>query len=736
MVVYKEISTYLTCWNPMNPFAYRTTGLLIKALYSISNARINLHGKENIPNGSVIFVINHFTRIETFLMPYLIFKLTKVPVWSLADDKLFRGTFGNYLEKVGAVSIKNPSRDRLIVKTLLTGEARWIIFPEGRMVKNKKIIEKGRHMISYAGGKHPPHTGPANLALRTEFYRRRIMALSSANTSEAERLMDLFQIESIDEINDKVTYIVPVNITYFPLRAQENILSKLAVNLVDNIPERLVEEMMTEGAMLLSGVDIDIRFGKPIDVGSYLECDRIEQDVCTHVSFGFDDPIRSKRQLRRDAVKIMQSYMDSIYDMTTVNHDHLFASILRALPFRKIDEMDLRRRVFLVASQDLKSAGLHLHKSFDTDQTHLLSDDRFKKYSDFISVAFDKGVVREENGRLIKDVSKFSSALDFHRIRIDNPISVMANAVEPLKTLQRLVRRTSWLPSFWVRRRVVKTLVRRELSRYEVDYHAFYHNEESKEKKIGKPYLIKGRSRDLGIVLVHGYMASPAEVKTLAQYFGEKGYWVYAPRLRGHGTSPEDLADRTYQEWITSVDAGYAIIRNICKRVVVGGFSTGGGLALELAARDPSIAGVFAVCPPLRLHHLFSKLVPTVNGLNRLLEKIQIGGIKKEFLENKPEHPEINYLRNPISGIRELERLMRYTHSKLSNIEMPALVVQSQGDPVVDPKGSKEIFEHLGSSDKSYLLLNFLRHGILLGEGSGLVHEAIGAFVDRLIKKD
>ncbi len=718
----------------MNTFAYRTTGLLIKALYSVSNARINLHDKENIPDASVIFVINHFTRIETFLMPYLIYKTTKVPVWSLADHKLFRGTFGNYLEKVGAVSIKNPSRDRLIVKTLLTGEAKWIIFPEGRMVKNQKIVEKGRHMISYAGGKHPPHTGPATLALRTEFYRRRILTLAKSNNAEAERLLELFQIQSVDAIRDKQTYIVPVNITYYPIRAQENILSKLAVSLVDNIPERVVEEMMTEGAMLLSGVDIDIRFGSPIDITQYLEKEPVKRDICTTEPFEFDDPIRAKRYLRRNAVKIMQTYMDSIYRMTTVNHDHLFASILRSLPFRKIDDMDLRRRAFWVASQNLDRAGIYLHNSFDTDQTHLISDDRYKKYRDFMTVAIDKGVVRKKNGQLIKNAAKFSNVLDFHRIRIDNPISVMANAVEPLKHLQRFIRKISFLPSFWVRHRVVKMLISRELKQYDNDYQLYYHTEESKDKHIGQPFLLKGRSRDLGIVLIHGYMAAPAEVMPLARYFQQRGYWVYAPRLKGHGTAPEDLATRSYQEWVRSVDTGYAIVRNICRRVVVGGFSTGGGLALELASRNPRIAGTFAISPPLRLHHLFSKLVPTVNSLNRLLERVHIGNVSNGFLENKPEHPEINYLRNPISGVRELERLMRFLLDRLPTIEMPAMVVQAQGDPVVDPKGAKEIFEKIGSENKAYLLLNFQRHNIIMGKDADQVHDAIGSFVDRCHK--
>ncbi|MGW8325799.1 MAG: 1-acyl-sn-glycerol-3-phosphate acyltransferase, partial [Desulfobacterales bacterium] len=182
----------------MNPFAYRTTGLAIKTLAGLSKANIRIHEKENIPVGSVIFVVNHFTRIETLLLPYHIHKLVKIPVWSLADYQFFEGALGTFLEKVGAVSTKNPHRDLLIIKSLLTGEANWIIFPEGRMVKNKKIVEKGQFMISYAGGKHPPHTGAATLALRTEFYRQRLRIMLDKIPEEAQRLLESFQIDSFD----------------------------------------------------------------------------------------------------------------------------------------------------------------------------------------------------------------------------------------------------------------------------------------------------------------------------------------------------------------------------------------------------------------------------------------------------------------------------------------------------------------------------------------------------------
>jgi esterase/lipase/1-acyl-sn-glycerol-3-phosphate acyltransferase len=716
----------------MNNFAYLTTSLALKGLSHLSKLHITIHGKENIPDGSIIFVANHFTRIETLFLPLRLQQLTRIPVWSLADYALFKGPLVGIFDKLGVISTRSPDRDLLMVKTLLTGEAVWVIYPEGRMVKSKKIIERGRYMISYAGKKHAPHTGAASLALRTEFYRQRLKALKEAAPDEAKRLMTSFQIPSIEPVLEKRTHIVPVNITYYPLRPHENIMNTVLNKLLDDPSERGIEEVMAEGAMVLSGVDVDIRFGRPIDAGAFLKRRFILKDIAATRRIDFNDPIPSRRPMRRIAVKIMFKYMSAIYGMCTVNHDHLFASMLRAVPYRKIHEMDFRRRVFLTAASGLNRIGIHLHEDLRKDQVHLLTDDRFNTYHEFLSLALDKGVVTKENGCLITDRSRFKGGCDFHRVRIDNPVQVMANEVEPLKGLQRKIRSIAWLPGLLVRRRIAKRLMAKAVHRFDEAYATFHRQGESKDKEIGMPYLIGNRLRRTGIVLIHGYMAAPTEVKELALYLGKRGFLVYAPRLSGHGTSPDDLATRTYQDWMESADEGYAIISSLCKRVVVGGFSTGAGLALDLGARVNGLAGLFAVSPPLRLQDFSARFLPAVGVWNRCMDLIKTDRAKMEFVENRPENPHINYFRNPVCGVRELGLLMESVEQKLPRIDVPALVIQADGDPIVDPKGSRRVFELIGSTDKQYLLVNSDRHGILLGKGAEMVHQAIGDFVERV----
>lgn len=723
----------------MNPFAYRTAGFAVKALSNLSRANIRTYGEEEIPKGAVIFAVNHFTRMETFFIPYYINRLTRKTIWALADHSLFVGGLGNLLNRLGAVSTKNPHRDQLMVKSLLTGEASWVIFPEGRMVKSKKIFEKkgkkkGEFMIASPDGSHPPHTGTATLALRTEFYRERLRQMIDKSPEEAARLQELFQIEQIAPVLDHETVIVPVNLTYYPIRAKENMLSRITELFVGDLSGRLLEEIMTEGTMLLSGVDVDMRFGKPIPVAQYLKSDAIQADITSLAPIDFDDTIPSVNMMRKTAHRIMERYMSTIYQLTTVNHDHIFASLLKYIPQKEINEQEFRQRAFYATTLCLECMDFHRHDSLMRNQINLLTDDRHDKLNNFIQLAIDKGVIRKEDNSIIID-SDFCESSDFHRVRVDNPVVVSANEIEPLALLQEQLRNVALEHRLRVKYKIKEFLIKKARFDFEKDYAQNAIEGESKPRDVGAPFFIggiRGGKKDIGVVLIHGYMAAPLEVRALAEYLGELGYRIYVPRLKGHGTSPEDLAMSTYMEWVESVEEGYVIMNKVCRKVVVGGFSTGAGLALDLALRARNLAGVFAISPPLKLQDFSARFVPAVNLWNKLMGKLNVGAAKKEFVENNPENPHINYVRNPISGIIELDRLMDQIEPKLTEILAPALVVQSLGDPVVNPDGSLKIFEKLGAKDKEYLMVNYDRHGIINGEQAERVFRAVGDFLDRL----
>jgi len=530
----------------------------------------------------------------------------------------------------------------------------------------------------------------------------------------------------------ETTWIVPINLTYYPLRARENVLSTLADRFAHNISDRVREELLTEGTMFFDGVDIDIRFGQAIPVAEHLASSRITQDMFSLRQINFDDVLPSLPTMRREATALMHRFMSDIYSMTTINHDHLFASLLRSLPFNKISEDDFRRRVFLLTDLVPDKTVVRCHQSLESGQVALLTDDRYNKYREFLELAKETGVVRCEKGFLIRNTASLSAGSEFHRIRIKNPLGVAANEVQSLSCLKRRVRVMAWLPELLIRRRVADVLLRQAADQYEAEYTRFYRPEESKEHAVGAPFLLKGSSRRLGIVLVHGFLAAPREMLGLAAYLNGKGYWVYSVRLRGHGTSPEDLVTRGGSDWIESVDIGYAMMNALCTRVVIGGFSFGGGLALDCAVRIAGLAGVFSVSPPFRLQRFSTRFASTVTTWNRFVGTVHFPGAAKEYVDITPEQPLINYLRVPVAALAEMMRFMEDLESRLADVKVPALVVQAQGDPVVDPEDTALLFNGIGAEQKRYLPFDFSRHGILNGEGSEQVHAAIAAFIDTL----
>jgi esterase/lipase/1-acyl-sn-glycerol-3-phosphate acyltransferase len=719
-----------------NTMAVSLTKWSLDVLTKLIKADVRLHNAERIEDDmAVIFTVNHFTRLETILLPYMLYKHTGRTIMSLAADELFGGAVGEFLASNGAISTEAPDRDKTIVRALLQGEHPWMIFPEGAMIKDKKVLDgKGGFEVYHKGERRPPHHGAAVLALRAEFYRRKIECLSNRpNQVGLEAALDNFGVESAEEVLTHRTVIVPVNITYFPIRARENVVLRLANRIKDDLSPRALEELSVEGTVLSSDTDIDITLGKPIPVMEYLEApEYAELLACSLQDMHHFDTDPST--LFEDAAeKLMQRYMRSIYDLVTINHDHLFATLLRHQRHRRSSERFYRNRIYLCA-QEMRALGRYrFHTLLDKHFGDVVSDDPSPAFEDFLALCLKEGVLESDGAEVEPVYTKQKRAeerADFQVIRASEATEVIANELEPLSEAAEIVRRLARTPNWVVAKRVRDTLWKKDLERFETDYARFYDPEQSKSPDVGRPFLLRPRRVRAGMVLSHGYMAAPQEVRAMADYFCERGYAVYGVRLPGHGTVPEDLAQVRWESWYEAFSRGYAVLKNLSDHVVAGGFSTGGCLALIAAARKKrKIDAVFSISAPLKLQNYSVRLAPSAVNLNTLLKKMGGHWDKLDYVDNRSEHPEVNYIRNPLTGVGQLVKTMDAMEKALPDVMAPTLIVQGSKDSLVNPVSGTLIFDKLGAPRKELSVFERENHGIVNGPGSQEIFERIDAFL-------
>lgn len=717
-----------------------TISVTLDVIFKASGTDIRLHGTKDVPDQPVLYVINHFTRMETIMMPYIIKKhIKKYPI-SLADNSLFVGKLGEILDRCGALSTADPNRDSILINALLTDSHPVIIFPEGQMIKDKKIIEKGKYLVYNVSGRRPPHTGAGRIALRSQFIREKLRVFRDRKDYASIARMAAhfgFNPEDVDRVIEKETYIVPVNITYYPVRAKDNAISKLVNKYVHDVSLRMKEEMEVEGSMVMDGVDIDINFGKPISVKNYLTgASGLSEMMTDENLYLYPEELKEISPFKKLYVDMMYDYMRAIYDMTTVNYDHLASYIMTKYRKNSFSESDFKNRIFLAIDQLLRTGLTNYHTSLDKKQYHLLTDDYHEKYENFIKTAVSDNLITMKDGIITKNVELFSKNYQFQTIRIDNFIEVLRNEIEPLQSLTTGMDHLMVFPGGFIRQKIKNQFLELDKQLFEQEYDKYYIQGESKPKNIGAPFFLRRLLRNQGVILVHGYMAAPEEIRPLADYLYKNGYTVYGARLRGHGTAPEDLAVQSWEKWYHSVGRAYIVMKNSTKSFAICGFSTGAGIALLQAANKPGkFAGIISINGPVKLQDSSSKFSSIVVVWNKFLSKINANRGKMEFISNDPENPTINYSRNPVRGVYELEKLMKVVKGRLADIKAPTLVMQGSDDPVVNPVSGLEIFSKLGSENKQLIQINASHHGILRGKESDQVRTKVLEFLKEVLSK-
>ncbi|MFT4299017.1 MAG: alpha/beta fold hydrolase [Aeromicrobium sp.] len=229
----------------------------------------------------------------------------------------------------------------------------------------------------------------------------------------------------------------------------------------------------------------------------------------------------------------------------------------------------------------------------------------------------------------------------------------------------------------------------------------------------------------VGFLLSHGFTGSSASMRPWGLHLAEQGHTVRIPRLPGHGTSWQDLNRTPWQAWYEEVDKALDELRERCDRVVAGGLSMGGCLALRLAEQRPGdIDAVIVVNPAVASKRLDLKFVPVLQHVVPSLP-----GIGNDI--KKPGIDEYSYDRLPLKALTSMTRMWSDVRANLSSVTAPLLFFRSAEDHVVDPLSRELILAGVSSQTVEDVTLDNSYHVATLDYDAPLIFERTDAFVAR-----
>ena len=230
----------------------------------------------------------------------------------------------------------------------------------------------------------------------------------------------------------------------------------------------------------------------------------------------------------------------------------------------------------------------------------------------------------------------------------------------------------------------------------------------------------------VGCLLIHGFTGSPPEMRPMGEFLSERGLTVSGPLLAGHGTTPEDMARTTWQDWYASVELAYQDLRQSCAEVFVGGFSLGSLLAAHLAVHC-ELSGLILMSPAFWVRDWRMNLVPLLRHL-----------VKFVPTDPNPEHSNLtdpeaykrfwSYDVYPTAAVHQLLALQNVVRPELERIRQPTLVIYATGDTDIAAHSGPNTYKRIAARDKELLVLHNSGHGLVVDSESELVFQKVYAW--------
>ncbi len=209
-------------------------------------------------------------------------------------------------------------------------------------------------------------------------------------------------------------------------------------------------------------------------------------------------------------------------------------------------------------------------------------------------------------------------------------------------------------------------------------------------------------------LVLHGLGGGPYELEPLVAALKADGMRVAAPVMPGHEGPGPVMPASGWREWAATVETTFDELAAAGTPVSVVGFSTGATLALHLATKKP-VACQVLLAPFLEIR--YSGLIPVrpelyLRALARFIPSLPRRGPAVRDPEMRRWAAGTDRFRtfNVHAAISALD-LIDTVKPLVPAITVPTLIIQGRLDSVVEPGGASWLYEHLGASDKSLVVL-------------------------------
>ena len=258
------------------------------------------------------------------------------------------------------------------------------------------------------------------------------------------------------------------------------------------------------------------------------------------------------------------------------------------------------------------------------------------------------------------------------------------------------------------------------------------------------------------VLLIHGITGTPSEMRYFGKTLNKAGYTVYCNTLPRHCDTLGELKKVTWNEIVDACAEDFRRLKKEGKKVFVAGISMGALVAVHLAYQFPSeVAGIIALAPTL-----FYDGWAIPKGKKKLMEYVWHIPILRNSIDIREEWPygtKDEEIREGIQrfykGAKAREFSKRvflfgspffpmaclYQHHLFSKIvkkeipqvKTPIIILHAEEDDMTSIKNAHYLFDNIGSSDKTLVILKDSYHMIVIDREKDLVAQETIKFLNK-----